>query len=170
MEITARGLWTLIHGIGFGALYLLACSGAIVELWRRYSPAAEAPVTARDEAFLSPALAIFAETMVDVRRGEAAQAATNLAWGAEIYGSIPGRIHRASPTGAVQYRDCEHSWYPCGFSVHLPGASGGCYAALSEWGGEELMRKRACPDPRLESHIFESENHLPVVEAALSPE
>lgn len=43
----------LIHGIGFGALYLLACSGAIVELWRRYSPAAEAPVTARDEAFLS---------------------------------------------------------------------------------------------------------------------
>ena len=34
--------------------------------------AAEAPVTARDEAFLSPALAIYAETMVDVRRGEAA--------------------------------------------------------------------------------------------------
>ena len=36
-----------------------------MELWRRYSPAAEAPVTARDEAFLSPALAIYAETMVD---------------------------------------------------------------------------------------------------------
>ena len=36
MEITARGLWTLIHGMGFGALYLLACSGAIVELYRRY--------------------------------------------------------------------------------------------------------------------------------------
>jgi hypothetical protein len=77
MEIKARGLWTLIHGIGFGAL---------VELWRRYSPAAEAPVTARDEAFFPPALAIYAETMVDVRRGEAAQAA---------------RIHGASPTGAV---------------------------------------------------------------------
>ena len=44
---------------------------------------AEAPVTARDEAFLSPALAICAETMVDVRRREAAQAATNLAWGAD---------------------------------------------------------------------------------------
>jgi hypothetical protein len=58
--------------------------------------------------------------MVDVRHGEAAQAATNLAWGAEIYGSIPGRIHRASPTGSVQCRDCEHSWYPCGFSVHFP--------------------------------------------------
>src|SRR5277367_607457 len=34
MEITARALWTLIHGLGFGALYLLACSGALVELYR----------------------------------------------------------------------------------------------------------------------------------------
>jgi hypothetical protein len=52
MEITTRGLLTLIHGMGFGALYLLACSGAIVELCRRYSPAAQAPVTGRDETFL----------------------------------------------------------------------------------------------------------------------
>jgi hypothetical protein len=52
MEITTHGLWTMIHGLGFGALYLLACSGAIVELWRRYSPSAPAPITARDEAFL----------------------------------------------------------------------------------------------------------------------
>ena len=34
MEITVRSLWTLIHGMGFGALYLLASSGAIVELYR----------------------------------------------------------------------------------------------------------------------------------------
>ena len=34
MELTARGLWTIIHGMGFGALYLLACSGALVELHR----------------------------------------------------------------------------------------------------------------------------------------
>ena len=47
MEITARGLWTMIHGMGFGALYLLACSGAIVELWRHYSPSAAAPDRAR---------------------------------------------------------------------------------------------------------------------------
>src|SRR5208337_2527069 len=53
MEITVRSLFTLIHGMGFGALYLLACSGAIVELYRRYSPAAEAPVSRKDEAFLS---------------------------------------------------------------------------------------------------------------------
>ena len=34
MEITMRGLWTLIHGMGFGALYLLGSSGAVVELYR----------------------------------------------------------------------------------------------------------------------------------------
>ena len=32
MEITVRALWTMIHGMGFGALYLLACSGALVGL------------------------------------------------------------------------------------------------------------------------------------------
>jgi hypothetical protein len=49
--ITVRGLWTLIHGMGFGGLYLLACSGAIVELWRRYAPAAASSVSTRDERF-----------------------------------------------------------------------------------------------------------------------
>lgn len=34
MEITTRSLWTLIHGMGFGALYLLAFSGAIVLLYQ----------------------------------------------------------------------------------------------------------------------------------------
>lgn len=58
MEITTRGLWTLIHGMGFGGLYLLACSGAIVELWRRYSPAGQTPITAKDEAFLRIYLAV----------------------------------------------------------------------------------------------------------------
>jgi hypothetical protein len=41
MEITVRGLWTLIHGMGFGALYLLACSGALVELWHMTHASAE---------------------------------------------------------------------------------------------------------------------------------
>jgi hypothetical protein len=58
MEITARGLWTMIHGMGFGALYLLACSGAIVELWRRYSPATHLPVSGEDETFLRIYLAV----------------------------------------------------------------------------------------------------------------
>jgi hypothetical protein len=40
MEITTRSLWTIIHGMGFGALYLLACSGALIELYRfSFSPA-----------------------------------------------------------------------------------------------------------------------------------
>ncbi|HZP03872.1 MAG TPA: hypothetical protein VFB43_03150 [Terracidiphilus sp.] len=52
MEITTRSLWTLIHGIGFGALYLLACSGLLVELYRRYAPSAGDVVSARDESFL----------------------------------------------------------------------------------------------------------------------
>jgi hypothetical protein len=52
MEITAQGLWTLIHGMGFGGLYLLACSGALVELYHRYSPTGEGPVSSRDESFL----------------------------------------------------------------------------------------------------------------------
>ena len=39
MEITARGLWTMVHGMGFGALYLLACSGALMGLYRSvFSP------------------------------------------------------------------------------------------------------------------------------------
>jgi hypothetical protein len=37
MEITTRSLWTLVHGMGFGALYLLACSGAIALLYLRSS-------------------------------------------------------------------------------------------------------------------------------------
>jgi hypothetical protein len=38
MDITVRGLWTLIHGMGFAALYLLACSGALIELYRTSEP------------------------------------------------------------------------------------------------------------------------------------
>jgi hypothetical protein len=52
MEITTRGLWTLVHGMGFGALYLLACSSALVELWRRYGSADLSPISEREEAFL----------------------------------------------------------------------------------------------------------------------
>jgi hypothetical protein len=60
MEITQRSLFTLVHGMGFGALYLLACSGAIVELYRRYSHVAEGPVSRRDESFLRNYLVVMA--------------------------------------------------------------------------------------------------------------
>ena len=51
MEITVRGIWTLVHGMGFGALYLLACSGALIELWR-YAAGNRAEPTERDERLL----------------------------------------------------------------------------------------------------------------------
>jgi len=60
MEIATRSLWTLIHGMGFGALYLLAGSGAIALLYLRFS--GDAPVTAspRSNRFLGIYLAAMA--------------------------------------------------------------------------------------------------------------
>ncbi len=62
MEITVRGLWTLIHGMGFGALYLLACSGALIELYRFTTSCAPVGETAREERFLK----LYLVTMVVV--------------------------------------------------------------------------------------------------------
>src|ERR1035441_9564860 len=52
MEITGRGLWTLIHGMGFGALYLLACSGALVELYGFTSSSSPSEYTLTRQPFL----------------------------------------------------------------------------------------------------------------------
>src|SRR3984957_1771864 len=52
MEITVRGLWTLIHGMGFGVLYLLACSGALVELYRFTTSPTPSEFTSGQERFL----------------------------------------------------------------------------------------------------------------------
>jgi hypothetical protein len=52
MDITARSLWTMIHGMGFGALYLLACSGALAELYRCTASPAPGPPTLDQERFL----------------------------------------------------------------------------------------------------------------------
>jgi hypothetical protein len=52
MEITLRSFWTLVHGMGFGALYLLACSGALLELYRFTTSSAQVGETAREEKFL----------------------------------------------------------------------------------------------------------------------
>lgn len=32
MDIAHRALWTLVHGMGFGALFLLGCSTMLLEL------------------------------------------------------------------------------------------------------------------------------------------
>jgi hypothetical protein len=50
MEITLRSFWTVVHGMGFGALYLLASSGALVELCRFTAPSA--PPSPGQERFL----------------------------------------------------------------------------------------------------------------------
>lgn len=53
MEISARSLFTLIHGIGFGLLYLMACSGALVEFYRRYCARPLLAIDEGDERFLT---------------------------------------------------------------------------------------------------------------------
>jgi uncharacterized membrane protein len=52
MEITVRSLWTLIHGMGFGALYLLASSGALVELYFFTTSSKPSEPTLGQERFL----------------------------------------------------------------------------------------------------------------------
>jgi hypothetical protein len=53
MEITVRAFWTLIHGLGFGALYLLACSGALIELYRFTTSSSSPEYTLGQERFLN---------------------------------------------------------------------------------------------------------------------
>ncbi len=71
MQITARELWTMIHGMGFGAFYLLACSGALVELWRATMGRGAGEMTAGQEQFLKVYLLVMVV----------------LAWGAVLTGA-----------------------------------------------------------------------------------
>jgi hypothetical protein len=89
MEITMRSLWTLIHGMGFGALYLLASSGALVELYRLTTSSESAPSgsTPGHEHFLK----VYLLTMVV------------LAWAAVLTGAyvIYPWYRAAPPSGTV---------------------------------------------------------------------
>jgi len=62
MEFTTHSLWTLIHGMGFGALYLLAGSGALIELqhWLRANGADLAGVPSRFLCWYLAAMAALA--------------------------------------------------------------------------------------------------------------
>ncbi|MGD0548787.1 MAG: hypothetical protein ABR991_13350 [Terracidiphilus sp.] len=60
MEITTRSLWTLIHGMGFGALYLLAGSGAIALLYQRYSTDASQIASSNNDRVLAIYLSLMA--------------------------------------------------------------------------------------------------------------
>ena len=53
MEISLRDLITVLHGMGFGALFMLAFSGAIAELYRMSAPgAAVLPANGREQTLL----------------------------------------------------------------------------------------------------------------------
>jgi hypothetical protein len=57
MEITTRDLWTVLHGMGFGALFMLAFSGALAELLRMAAPGTRAPPSSREQNLLNIYLA-----------------------------------------------------------------------------------------------------------------
>jgi hypothetical protein len=63
MEITTRDLFTVLHGMGFGTLFMLAFSGALAQLYRSTSPGATAFMSKREQsllAFYLVAMVIFA--------------------------------------------------------------------------------------------------------------
>ena len=87
MEITTRALWTLLHGMGFGALYLLACSGALVWVYQFTNPSTPSESTLGQGRFVR----IYLITMVV------------LAWAAVLSGAyvIYPWYRAAPPPGAV---------------------------------------------------------------------
>lgn len=60
MEITIRDLITVIHGMGLGALFMLAFSGALTQLYRTSTPARPEQHGSREQALL----AVYLTTMV----------------------------------------------------------------------------------------------------------
>jgi hypothetical protein len=53
MEISTRDLWTVLHGMGFGALFMLAFSGALAELYRLSAPRTALQVSEREQNLLN---------------------------------------------------------------------------------------------------------------------
>ena len=52
MEISVRDLLTVMHGMGFGALFMLAFSGAIGELYWISATGSRAPTSSREQTML----------------------------------------------------------------------------------------------------------------------
>jgi hypothetical protein len=53
VEISTRDLVTVLHGMGFGALFMLAFSGAIAELYRMSAVAVPVQPTDREQTLLA---------------------------------------------------------------------------------------------------------------------
>jgi hypothetical protein len=52
MEIRLRDLLTVLHGMGIGALFMLAFSGAIAELYRMSAPGVPVQPASREQLLL----------------------------------------------------------------------------------------------------------------------
>jgi hypothetical protein len=101
MEMTTREFWSMVHGMGFGGLYLLGCTGALVELLHRYAPSAAGAITDADQRFLRMYLA----------------AMTGLAWLAVLSGAyVVYPWYRAVPPGT----EANLSGYPQRFLLASP--------------------------------------------------
>lgn len=111
MQVTVRELWTMVHGLGFGALYLLACSGALVELWRMTVGRGE--MTVGQERFLK----VYLLAMVV------------LAWGAVLTGAyvVYPWYRAAAPAGTVDL-----AGYPQRLLMHSA-ATSGWHSLGMEW-------------------------------------
>jgi len=113
MEITARGLWTLIHGMGFGALYLLACSGALMELFRVTASSTPPALTRGQEQFLKGYLVAMAA----------------LAWSAVLTGAyVIYPWYRATPPAGI----ADLSGFPQRLLLSSP-STAGWHSLGMEW-------------------------------------
>ena len=52
MDITTYEFWSMLHGMGFGGLHLLGCTGALVEIFLRYAPDVAGANQGADEWFV----------------------------------------------------------------------------------------------------------------------
>lgn len=113
MEVTVREFWTMVHGMGFGALYLLACSGAVVELWRMTTGRLAGEISDRQERFLKAYLLVM----------------VGLAWAAVLTGAyVVYPWYRAvPPVGTVDL-----AGYPQRLLMHSA-ATSGWHSLGMEW-------------------------------------
>lgn len=113
MQISFRALITAIHGMGFGALFLLAFSGALIELYRICTPERSSMLGVREHRFLS----FYLITMVV------------LAWCAVLSGAyLVYPWYRAVPPAGIT----DYAGYPQRLLLSSP-ATSGWHSVGMEW-------------------------------------
>jgi hypothetical protein len=113
MQISFRALITALHGMGFGALFLLAFSGALIELYRICTPDRSSPLSVRERRFLSGYLIVMVV----------------LAWCAVLSGAylVYPWYRAVPPAGIVNY-----TGYPQRLLLSNP-ATSGWHSIGMEW-------------------------------------